>query len=173
MPKSGNDSKTIASYLLIIGGILALLPNLPIINETLSIYRYEADILGTKFTGGINFLGSYGNFSSTFQPKVTGWTLLGLQGEVLFAIFVIIGVAAIVVGLLLKTSPLMKLTGIVGGLVGLIMSVLVYIGDSQKQNNFGLSYFTFPKIEFIGAGFWVILLGCILIFAGGLLVLKE
>lgn len=67
----------------------------------------------------------------------------------------------------------MKVTGIVGGLLGLTMLILIYIGDSQSKTQFGLSNFAVPKFEFIGAGFWVILFGTILILVAGLLTLKD
>lgn len=180
MTKSETQSTKIASYLLIIGGILALVPNLPVINETLSIFRYQITVLNSSISGGINFLGSYGNvssalgnFSTTNKSNITGWTMLGLPGEILFAIFVLIGAAAIIVGLVIRKNPVLKLTGIVGGLIGLVMLILVYLGDSQSKNHFGLSNISLPNVYSIGYGFWVILLGCILILVAGLLVLKE
>ena len=165
MPKYGNDSKTIASYLLILGGILAILPNLPVVNETLSIYRYKI----LSFDGGANFLGNYGTFQNAFSIK--GWTPLGLQGEAIWLVFIVIGIAAVISGFLLKNRPVILLSGILGGLIGIGLSILVFLGKHDDLSHFGLS--NLSNFEFIGTGFWIILLGSILILIAGLLVLKE
>jgi hypothetical protein len=161
-----NSSTTTASYLLILGGILAILPNIPSINEILPIYRFEA----FGFKGGVHFLGRFGTFQNIFT--INGWTALSLPGESMWLIFVIIGALSILIGIILKTPALMKLTGIIGGLLGLILLILVYLGDRTDLNKYGISNLN-DSVEFIGLGFWIMLLGCILIFASGLMLAKE
>ncbi len=173
MPKSRKNSKAISAYLLIIGGILTILPNIPVINEILPIMRYDFSVFSQNFTGSVNFLGTYGNLPLNIHLNITGWTMLGLQGSLLFIIFVAMGIIAVIVGLLLKSNQLVKLTGIIEGIIGLIILALIYLGDSQKSNTFGLSNFFSTNSEFIGAGFLVLLIGCILLLISGVVALKE
>ena len=173
MPKSGKNSLKISNYLLIIGGILSILPNIPVVNEILSILRWDFNILNTNYSGGINFLESFGKLPLNIQITVTGWTSLGLDGNLLFIVFVGLGALAIIVALVLKSKQLVLLTGIIAGVVEIVLLGLIFLGDSQKTNAFGLSNFLSTSSEFVGSGFWVLMIGSILLLVGGFLAIKE
>ena len=165
MTRTRNQNKTISTYLLIIGGILIILPNIPIINETLSIYRYQF----LNFSGGANFLGRYGTFQNFFSIK--GWTPFGLQGEVIWLVFVIVGLVSLLSAVILKSQPAMLVSGLLGGIIGISLSALVFLGKHNDFNHFGLS--NLGNYEYIGSGFWCILVGCILILFAGLIVFRK
>ena len=171
MSPSRNDSATTASYVLILGSLLTVIPNVPVINEYLPIVSYNSILI----KGGTNFLGTFfslGNFQGNFQA-VKGWTLLGLDGQIVWLVFVAIGVAGLVVGFILKTNSVIKLFGLIGGLIDVVLSVLIFIGNSQEATQYGLSNFSNASSSTIGLGFWLILVGSIVILVSGLMVLKK
>lgn len=166
-----NSATNTASYVLIIGSILSILPNVPGINEILPIYRFDSVLV----KGGINFLESYLNQGvvQAYHDPITGWTILSIPGTILWIIFVVVGVLGILIGFIFKNRTFILTTGLIGGIIETILLVLVYLGDSRNFNKFGLSNFAFPNYQFIGMGFWILLIGSILILVSGLLVLKK
>lgn len=172
MSPSRNDSTTTASYILILGSLLTIIPNIPVINEILPIVRFDFTIS----QGGANFLESYvtkGLFQGSGFEVIKGWTLLGLQGEAIWFSFVAIGVLGLITALVLKNKNLIKLVGLFGGIIDLGLSVLVFIGDPKNFSKFGLNNLLNSNTVFIGLGFWLILIGSILILVSGLLLLKK
>ena len=85
---------------------MSILQNIPVVNEILSILRWDFNILNTNYSGGINFLESFGKLPLNIQITVTGWTSLGLDGNLLFIVFVGLGALAIIVALVLKSKQL-------------------------------------------------------------------
>lgn len=171
MSPTKNDSSTIASYVLIIGSILSILPNIPIVNQTLPIYKFDAIFV----QGGANFLETFllvGNYQGTYSA-INGWTLLAIPGTVLWIIFVGIGIIGIIVSMLFDKKLYISLVGIIGGLIELILLILIFLGNSRDVTKFGLSNFAFPNTQFIGIGFWVLIIGAILLLASGLFILKK
>lgn len=171
MSPSKNDSSTIASYVLIIGSILSILPNIPILDQTLPIYKFDAIFV----QGGANFLETFllvGKYQGSYSA-INGWTMLGIPGIVLWSIFVAIGIIGIVVSMLFDKKTFISLVGIIGGLIELILTILIYLGNSRDFNKFGLSNFAFPNTQFIGLGFWVLIISSIFLLISGLVVLKK
>lgn len=166
-----NDSVTTASYVLILGSLLTIIPNIPVINEYLPIVNYNSPLI----KAGTNFLGTFvsnGIYQSNIQA-IKGWTLLGLDGQIVWLLFVAIGVIGLVVGLVLKTESLIKMFGVIGGIIDLILSVLIFIGNSRDVTKYGLSNFISPNSISIGLGFWLISIGSIVILVSGLMLLRK
>ena len=171
MSPSKNNSTTTASYILIVGSILSILPNIPVIDEILPIYRFNA-ILSE---GGANFLETYinkGIFQGSYKP-INSWTMLAIPGIFLWLIFFALGVCLLIIGLVLKNCYFILLEGLIGGIIELILLILIYLGNSRDLSKFGLSNFISSNYQFIGIGFWVLLIGSVLILVSGLLVLKK
>ena len=169
----------IAPILYLIGGILTLLSVLPVISDMLPLLSGSE----SGVTGKITFWGesvSAGGVTLTTH-NVKSWTVLGLPPILMFLIFAILGLVAIVIGVDafykflpddLVGMPLAALVGLIVGIVELVVELLMYFGDSKgltsgSANNFGFS----PAVTgwSLGLGFILLLLSAILIIVGGIL----
>lgn len=169
-----------ASFILIIGSFLSILPNIPgfpAIDQMLPIEESASiSVLGSK-QQWINFFGtniSFGGSNVLPFNYIHGWTIFSLSGNLLWMIFITIGVIGITIGIFLKKKRLIFLVGIIGGTIETTLSLLIFFGNSRSYVNFGLSnlYNTQSISNFIGIGFWFIYLGSVLILVSGFIVLR-
>ena len=128
--------------------------------------------------GGVNFLESYftkGGFQLDAQ-QVKGLTFLGIPGQVLWIIFVAIGVILILIAIFYRTR-LFNYGAIsaiiIGGLIDAGISLLVFIGDSTNFGKYGLSNYGSNAGLSIGLGYWSVLIGSVLILSAGWKILVN
>ncbi len=139
----------LSSLCLFIGGILSIIPTLPLKNNLFPIYTYNSmvDIIGSSW-GAVSFWAQtdsrMGQRSGPFA-----WTPLGIPTIVLTVIFVIMGILAIIlaVGTFFKISspnkfyniPIQIVIGFFAGLVILTLDFLIFIGNVLNPYANGLS----------------------------------
>lgn len=159
--------------ILIIGSFLTLIPNIPIINTILPIGTFNY----TSIQGGVNFLESYftrGGFQLNSQ-QVTGWTILSIPGQVLWIIYVAIGVILMLIAIVYRSKSFNYFAIaiiILGGLIDAIIALLIFIGDSANYGKYGLGGYSSSGLT-IGLGYWLILIGSILILSAGWRILVN
>ena len=138
-----------SSLCLFIGGILSIIPALPLKNNLFPIYTYNSmvDIVGSSW-GAVSFWGKtdsrIGQRNGPF-----GWTPLGIPTIILVFIFIIMGILAmiLVVNTFVKiipskkfyNIPIQKIIGYFAGLVILSLDFLIFIGDVLNPYANGLS----------------------------------
>ncbi|MFQ5979186.1 MAG: hypothetical protein ACE5OZ_13755 [Candidatus Heimdallarchaeota archaeon] len=161
-----------AMILLLVGGLLAVGVQLPVINEMLPMV--EAD----NIDGGLTLLGEYGDVAA----DVDGWTMLGLDGMILW-ILVIIGGILCIIPAANKFQPFLPemeavpgglpfLLAIIGGVIQIVLALLILIGDSEDIDAFGLSTLD-PTGATVGFGFYVMLIAAIVCIVGAVLTYLE
>ena len=169
-----NSKEIIAPILSLIGGVLILLSILPVISDFLPLSTFSS-------TGGIRIDYTFwGENVKTAIDKgtthtVTGWTIFGFSGIIMFLIFAVCGVLGIAAGLnfLMEIESIEEIAGIpfeailafFSGIVALIFVFLIWIGDSGDVSKYG---FTPSNGGTIGLGFIALLFGSILMIIGGL-----
>ncbi|MHA2231434.1 MAG: hypothetical protein ACXAB4_02980 [Candidatus Hodarchaeales archaeon] len=164
-----------AMILLLVGGLLAVGVQLPVINEMLPMA--EADVPG--FDGGMNLLGGYGDVDS---DAIGGWTMLGLDGMILW-ILVIIGGILCIIPAANKFQPFLPemeavpgglpfLLAIIGGVIQIVFAMLILIGDSEDLDAFGLDMLD-PTAATVGFGFYIMLIAAIVCIVGAVLTYLE
>lgn len=168
------------SIFMILGGLLTIIPNIPIVNEFLPLAKWNTFLS----EGVIHFLGISGdalgfNFSSSGES--VKWTMLELSGEVMWGIFVISGVLALFFGFnaVKRILPLENIglpfsvsviVSLVTGLVTTALSALIILTESSSSS-FGLANLS-GGME-IGLGFWLLLGGSVLLLLGGIIGLVK
>ncbi|MFX0113128.1 MAG: hypothetical protein ACFFB3_01130 [Candidatus Hodarchaeota archaeon] len=168
---------TPSMILLLVGGILAIVVQLPIINEFLPMV--ESDVSGVD--GGINLLGGYGDVAS---DAVDGWTMIGLPGILWWLLLIIGGVLCIIPGIH-KFQPFLPamempipgglpfLLAIIGALIQIIVALLIFIGDHEDPDAFGLNMLDVGDFYAVGFGFYVMIIAAIVSIIGAILLYLE
>jgi fumarate reductase subunit C len=160
---------------LLIGGILTLIPILPVFEEIFPIIS-DPD-LGIMPDRGATLL--KGVFTPSGDADVDSWSLIPLPGILWFIILLILSVMLIVVGMngLKEFLPikdddvplgLSSLVGIIAGIIILLFFLLVFLADPDMSGmavkNQGLD----GKTDTLGLGLVLIVIGSIVSLIGGI-----
>lgn len=159
--------------LLLVGGLLAVVVHLPVINEMLPVAEVDA------IDGGYTLLAGYGDVES---DAIGGWTMLGLDGMILWVLLIIGGILVIIPAAN-KFQPFLPemeavpgglpfLLAIIGGLIQIVVTLLILIGDSEDFDAYGLSTLD-PNLATVGFGFYVMLIAAVVSIAGAVLTYLE
>ncbi|MFX1513412.1 MAG: hypothetical protein ACFFCQ_12565 [Promethearchaeota archaeon] len=161
---------------LLVGGMLAVVVQLPVINELLPIVT--SDVSGID--GGINLLGGYGDVQS---DTIEGWTMLELDGMIWWILLVVGGILCILPAIHkfqsflpeMETIPggLPSLLAIIGALLQIVITVLILIGDETDANAYGLNMLDTGDFWAVGFGFYVMLIAAIVSLVGAALSYYE
>jgi len=167
---------TPSMILLLVGGILAVLVQLPIVNEFLPLV--SSDVSG--FDGTISLMGGAGDYDS---GVIDGWTMLGLDGMI-FWILMIIGGILCIIPAVNKFQPFLPemelplgglgfwLAGI-GCIIQIVVSLLLFIGDAEDLEKYGMSMMDLPEGAVISFGFYVMAIAVIVCIVGAVLLWME
>ncbi len=163
---------------LLVGGILAIFVQMPIINELLPMTTYNFG----NVDGGINLMGTY-DIPSGFEPN--GWTMIGLPGLIWWLLLLIAGMLCIIPAVS-KFQPFLPemelpipgglpfLLAIIGGAIQLMVTLLIFIGDDQDFDAYGMSMLDIQTPNFaVGLGFYVMLIAAIVSLVGAILLYLE
>ncbi len=166
---------TPSMILLLVGGILAIIIHLPVVNEILPLASWDLII-----TGGVGLMGGTGDLES---DTIGGWTMLGLDGMILLILVIVGGVLCIIpaVNKYQTFLPEMEvgvpgglpfLLAIIGGVIQLVITLLILMGDSEDVDAFGLDMLS-PTIWNVGFGFYIMLIAAIISVVGAVLIYLE
>jgi hypothetical protein len=163
---------------LLVGGILAIVIQLPIINEIFPIVA--SDMSGVD--GGINLLATFGDVKGIFGD-VDGWTMIGLPG-IIWWILLIIGGILCIVPAVHKFQPFMPemelpfpgglpfLLAIIGGILQILIVLLILIGTDDPQD-YGVNMLDVGTDYAVGYGFYIMLIAAIVSIVGAILLYLE
>jgi hypothetical protein len=189
---------TPSMIVLLIGGILAIVVQLPIINEILPLVTYNSytdTVLGeVEADGGFHLLGAFGEVTMDLGApigevtgdieSVDGWTLLGLPGALLW-ILILAGAVLCLIPAINKYQPFLPememaipgglpfLLAIIGSVLQLLIVLLIFIGDAEDEDKFGLSMMDMSGGLEVGLGFYVMAIAAILSLVGAILLYLE
>lgn len=170
---------TPSMIVLLVGGILAIVVQLPIINEILPIVA--SDTSGVD--GGINLLASFGDFGD-LVGDVDGWTMIGLPG-IIWWILLIIGGILCVIPAVHKFQPFIPemelpvpgglpfLLAIIGGIVQVVIVLLILLGANDDNEAFGVEMLDAGSGAAVGFGFYIMLIAAIVSIVGAILLYLE
>ncbi|MFX0115545.1 MAG: hypothetical protein ACFFB3_13435 [Candidatus Hodarchaeota archaeon] len=189
---------TPSMIVLLVGGILAIVVQLPIINEILPLVSYSSYNDPTfgeiEADGGANLLGGFGEVTIDFGDplgeitadieSVDGWTFLGLAGG-LFWILILAGAVLCIIPAINKYQAFLPememaipgglpfLLAIIGSVLQLLIVLLIFIGDAEDEDKYGLSLMDTPAGVDVGFGFYVMAIAAILSLIGAILLYLE
>ncbi len=163
--------------LLLVGGILAIIIHLPVVNEILPLV--QSDVTG--FDGTIGLMGGAGDYDS---GVIGGWTMLGLDGMILLILVIVGGVLCILpaVNKFQVFLPEMEvgvpgglpfLLGIIGAVIQLVVALLIFMGDAEDADAYGVGMMDMPTGAAIGFGFYIMLIAAIVSVVGAVLLYLE
>ncbi|MFW9917289.1 MAG: hypothetical protein ACFFGZ_16915 [Candidatus Thorarchaeota archaeon] len=168
---------TPSMIVLLVGGILAIVVQLPIINEMFPIVALDA----SGFDGGINLLSGFGDVDS---DQVNGWTMLGMPG-ILWWILLIIGGILCIVPAIHKFQPFIPemelpipgglpfLLAIIGGILQILIVLLILIGANDDWDAYGVNMLDAGTGWAVGFGFYIMLIAAIVSIVGAILLYLE
>jgi len=167
---------TPSMILLLVGGILAVLVQLPVVNEFLPLVSVDT----TAFEGTISLMGGAGDYDTDY---VGGWTMIGLDG-IIFWILMIIGGILCIIPAVNKFQPFLPemelpLGGLgfwlaaIGCIIQILVILLIFIGDAEDLDAYGLSMMDMPTDIDIGFGFYVMAIAAIVCIVGAVLLWME
>ncbi|MHA2273328.1 MAG: hypothetical protein ACXACI_15825 [Candidatus Hodarchaeales archaeon] len=164
---------------LLVGGILAIIIQLPIINEIFPIVASDA----SGVDGGINLLATFGDVN-TFFGDVDGWTMIGLPG-IIWWILLIIGGILCIIPAVHKFQPFIPetelpipgdlpfLLAIIGGILQILIVLLILIGANDDKKAYGVNMLDAGSGWAVGFGFYIMLIAAIVSIVGAILLYLE
>ena len=95
-----NNRNVVSSLFMMIGGILSIIPVLPLISNFFPIYSYTVNgVAGNQFTATYSFWATVielkYNENKYLGPGPSGWSPLSLPSYILILIFFTLGMSAI------------------------------------------------------------------------------
>ena len=188
-----NNRNLIGSLFMLLGGILSILPVLPLPSEIFPIFSFflgrdagNSNILYFSFWGE-NRKFNYKNISYPL-PGPSGWTPLSISPSLLIFFYFTIGIIAIIYSLILLTNffpsnkfKIIRKTNLPGNLVGignLVLDLLIFYGTPSDSTAglqpihpaFGAGLYSFSMS--IGLGYWLLVLSGLLILSGSIINTK-
>lgn len=183
-----NNRNLLGSLFMLIGGIFAILPVLPLKMNIFPIFSYTVEAFGyhpTSFSFSFWFGFLKSKFVSELYPDPSGWTPLGISPLILILAFACFGSFGIILSFNtffrffssndVRNNQITSLGGIFTGLMILLFDLLIFYGDALSFSKAGLQFLPpkEPGVSYynmvIGLGYWLLVLSGILLLSGSLI----